>query len=93
MMVIITDGIFARQIMLTDVCILTIVFLSSVPVDSVIGVCHKAFFSIDGFIDTEALLLALLTCDIYSIIGCHLLHRTLRIIHIEILFLGAYSQW
>ena len=93
MVVIVADGILSCLIMLTDVCILTVVFLSSVLVDSVIGVCHKAFFSIDGFIDAVALLFAFFPCNIFSSTGCHFLHRALRIIHIEILFLGAYCQW
>lgn len=93
MVVIVADGILSCLIMLTDVCILTIVLLSSVLVDSVIGVCYKVFFSIDGFIDTVALLFAFFPSNIFSSIGCHFLHRALRIIHIEILLLGAYCQW
>ena len=93
MVVIVADGILSCLIMFTDVCILTVVFLSSVLVDSILGVCHKAFFSIDGFIDAVALLFAFFPSNIFSSIGCHVLHRALRIIHIEILLLGAYCQW
>ena len=82
MVVIIADGVLSCQIMLTDVCVLAVVFLSSVLVDSVIGVCHKAFFSIDGFIDAVALLFAFFPSNIFSSIGFHFLHRALRTIHI-----------
>ena len=74
MVVIVADGILVAHEMFTDVCVLTVVFLSSVLVDSIIGVCHKSIFAINCLIDTVARLLAFFPSNIVSCIACHRLH-------------------